>query len=407
MEKISTALDKNIKSESKIISIAVIEGDNNVVYSTDNWDISKDVEKINLIWRELKRGRISINGVEYVILQCTPERIVAINLKKQGSFIGFKDEERKIICRLGSDGLINFGLTDAARILCELRSKEPYMEPDSSLGKLEKLKWATPRILLDDTNNLQELGLIKFGLSIEEAKVYLTLLKKGNEGEKVGNLNKELDIKRTTIYRIIERLIDKDWVVKLPVLPKGAQIYIARPLNDILDERIQQKEEELKVLKSFRFIMGKNLANGWINLSEINKTSKKKAFNFKTLGITGVEKDCGLLIFEYDSPVENDIVIRAALQLSCEKLKFSVQIGEDIEEYTNPDLKEIKFDNTEIQNYIGAIMYLKFKKGSKTANNVGTDWIIAAKLVAIPIDNKIYVIWGTEEKFPYLMNIII
>lgn len=44
---------------------------------------------------------------------------------------------------------------------------------------------------------------------------------------------------------------------------------------------------------------------------------------------------------------------------------------------------------------------------SKTAKMIGTDWIIAAKLVAIPVENKINVIWGSEEKFPILMNIIL
>ncbi|MHA1932879.1 MAG: helix-turn-helix domain-containing protein, partial [Promethearchaeota archaeon] len=315
-----------------------------------------------------------------------------------------------VICKLDVEGSLFLGLKEASRELRERSSKGPYMDPHTSLGKVEKLKWATPRILLDDTNNLQELGLLKFGLSIEEAKVYLSLLRKGKEGDKVGSLNEEIDIKRTTIYRIIDRLIDKEWVVKLPGMSKGAQIYISRPLNNILDERIQQKEEELKILKSFRFIMGEELENGWIDMSGVNKdlqSYKRNVFGFKTLGVTGVEKDCGLLIFEYGSVVENDIVVQAALQLSCEKLKMGLQIDEDIEEFANPDLEEVKFEFTEIRDYLGTMMYLKFKEGSETSNNVGTDWIIATKQVAIPIKEKVYVIWGSEEKFPILLNIIL
>lgn len=410
MEKIRTALYKFIKPEPKIISIAVIEAENNIVYSTDNWDISKDIEELNLIWDGLRYERITISGIEYIILQCTQEILIATNLKKAGSLVGFKDEERKIICKIDQDGSLHLGLMEVLRELRERSSKEPYMAPDAALGKVEQLKWATPRILLDDTNNLQELGLLKFGLSIEEAKVYLALLTKGKEGDKVGNLNEELDIKRTTIYRIIDRLIDKEWIIKLPAMMKGAQIYIARPLNSLLDERIQQREEELKILKSFRFIMGEKLENGWIDVSEVDKDLqkyKKTAFIFKTLGITGAEKDCGLLVFEYRSVIENDIIIRAALQLSCEKLKLRTQIDEEIEEYTNPDLEDIKFVDTIIQDYLGAIMYLKFKEGSETANNVGTNWIVAAKLVAIHIEKKINVIWGSEEKFPVLMNIML
>jgi predicted transcriptional regulator len=410
LREIKAVIESIIKSEPEIISLAVIEGENNVVYSSDNWDISTDIEQINAIWQELKSKRIIISEIEYIIIQSTPERFIAINMEKSGSVVGLKDDERKVICKLDVDGSLFFGLKEASRELRDRSSKEPYMDPQTSLGKIEQLKWATPRILLDDTNNLQELGLLKFGLSIEEAKVYLSLLRRGKEGDKVGSLNEELDIKRTTIYRIMDRLIEKEWVVKLPGMSKGAQIYISRPLNNILDERIQEKDEELKILKSFRFIMGEELENGWIDMSGVDKdlqSFKRNVFGFKTLGVTGVEKDCGLLIFEYGSVVENDIIVQAALQLSCEKLKMGLQIDEDIEEFKNPDLEDVKFDFTNIQDYLGAITYLKFREGSETANNVGIDWIVAAKQVAIPIKEKVYVIWGSEEKFPILLEIVL
>ncbi|TFG04594.1 MAG: hypothetical protein EU539_10515 [Promethearchaeota archaeon] len=381
-----------------------------IVYSTKNWDLSNDLEELSSAWLEMKERRITIAGVEYVILQITPERFIATNLNDKGSVVGFKDDERMIFCRIQAEGKITDGLVDAARTVLDLSSKEPYLKPETSLGRVEELKWATPRILLDDTNNLQELGLLRFGLSIEEAQVYLAFLRKGKEGDSVGSINEELDIKRTTIYRILERLIDKGWVVKLPEPDQRAQSFIARPLTSILDERIAQREEELKILKSFRFVMGDSLENGWIDLAEIDKDSKsllEKGLNFKTLGITGEEKDCGLLIFEYSSSIGHDVFNKAALQLACERLKLSTQIDEDIEEFTNPDLEDLKFENTKIREYSGAIMYIKFREGSKTAKMIGTEWIIAAKLVAIPMENKIHVIWGSEEKFPILMNIIL
>jgi len=451
MEEIITAIDDNIQSEAKIMAVVIIKGEKNIEHSTPNWDISDDIDDINLHWKRIERDElrftelikkldeenrlfeekgilnqeridelmnkifnwkpkvpsfIKICKIEYRILQWTPERILAKNFEGKGSIVGYKDDERKIFYRVEPDGMLDLGLTDAAKTLWKLRSKEPYMDPDASLGKVDQLKWTTPRILLDDTNNLQELGLLKFGLSIEEAKVYLGLLRKGGAGDTVGKLNKKLEIKRTTIYRIMDRLIDKGWVMVIPAVSEGGRVYIARPLSDILDERIQQREEELKIMKSLRFIMGETFKNGWINLSEIDKEGENKAYNFKTLGITGVEKDCGLLIFEYGSSIENDIIIQAALQLSCEKLRLKLQVDEDIEEYTNPDLKEVKFDDTKFEDYLGAIMYLKFEKGSKTANNVGTNWITAAQQVAIPVEDKIHVIWGTQEKFPEIMEII-
>ncbi|MFW9876116.1 MAG: helix-turn-helix domain-containing protein [Candidatus Thorarchaeota archaeon] len=410
MEKVKILIDSIIKPETKIISIAVIEGENDIVYSTDNWDIISDIEELNYVWDKSKPTRITISGIEYVILQSTQDKLIATNLSKKGSLVGFRDEERKVICKVDGDGSPQIGLMEASKKLRERSSKKPYMDPHASLGKVAQLKWATPRILLDDTNNLQELGLLKFGLSIEEAKVYLNLLEKGKEGSKVGSINEELDIKRTTIYRIIDRLIDKEWVVKLPGMSKGAQIYISRPLNDILDERIQQKEEELKILKSFRFIMGKELENGWIDVSKIKKDFQiisEKTYDFNTLGITSEEKDSGLIIFEYNRNIKDDVIIQAALQLSCEKMREPIQPDLDKKEFTITDLKDIKIEGTKFQDYSGMTMYFKFKEGTETGNNVGTDWIVAARHVAVPLGDKIYVVWGSEEQFPILLSIIL
>ena len=460
LEHIKTVIDEFIKPEPNIISMAVIEGEKDIVFSTNNWDISNDIQKIIKFWNEVEKEekfieeriehlskelkdlrskervgtkeiseeimnlykvitkyynqkityptRILVSRETFIILQWTTNKLIAVSLNRSGGLVGFKDEERRIIYKVADEGSLPLGLMEASKELQERSLKEPYKKPSAALGK--QLKWTTPRILLDDTSNLQELGLLKFGLSIEEAKVYLSLLRKGKEGDKVGSLNEEIDIKRTTIYRIIDRLIEKEWVVKLSGMSKGAQIYISRPLNSILDERIQEKDEELKILKSFRFIMGEELENGWIDMSGVDKdlqSFKRNVFGFKTLGVTGVEKDCGLLIFEYGSVVENNIIVQAGLQLSCEKLKMGLQIDEDIEEFKTPDLEDVKFDFTNIQDYLGAIMYLKFKEGSETANNVGRDWIIAAKQVAIPIGNRIFIVWGSEVKFPILLEIIL
>jgi len=194
------------------------------------------------------------------------------------------------------------------------------------------------------------------------------------------------------------------------LMPRSAQDFIARPLNDIFDERIQQKEEELKILKSFRYIMGEALENGWIDISEIKKDFQlysEKSFDYKTLGITGEEKDCGLIIFEYNKKVKEDVIIRAALQLSSEKMREPIQPDLDLKEYTIPDLEDIRIKDTKIQDYLGMTMYFKFKEGTETGNNVGTDWIVAARHVAIPLDDKIYVVWGSEEQFPILLSIIL
>jgi len=460
MEKVKIVINELIKLEPNIISMAVIEGEKDIVFSTDNWDISNDIQKIIKFWNEVEKEerfieerinnlskelqdlkskdsvstkeiseeimnlykvltkyynqkiahptRIIVSTETFIILQWTTNKLIAVSLSKQGGLVGFKDEERRIIYKIADEGSLPLGLIEASKELQERSLKEPYKKPSASLGK--QLKWTTPRILLDDTSNLQELGLLKFGLSIEEAKVYLSLLKKGKEGDKVGSINEELDIKRTTIYRIIDRLIEKEWVVKLPGMSKGAQIYIARPLNDIFDEAIQQKEEELKILKSFRFIMGKELENGWIDISEIKRDFQivsEKTYDFNTLGITSEEKDSGLIIFEYNRNFKDDVIIQAALQLSCEKMREPIQPDLDKKDFTIPDLEDIKIEDTKFQDYLGMTIHFKFKEGTETGNNVGTDWIVAARHLAVPLGDKIYIVWGSEEQFPILLSIIL
>jgi hypothetical protein len=410
LEKFRNFLEHYFKQDTNIISSVVIEADNKIVDSSGSSGFINEIELINSAWIKNDAREITLSGLKYVILQSSVNVFIAITPDNKGSIIGAKDEERKIFYKIAPNGLILKGLKEASRTLSKLSSRDPYMSPDDLLGKTEGLKWTTPRILLDDTNNLQELGLLKFGLSIEEAKVYLALLNRGREGTSVGKLNEDLAIKRTTIYRIIDRLISKEWVVKLPLMPKSAQNYIARPLNDILDERIQQKDEELKILKSFRYIMGESSENGWIILSDIKKdlqTYGQETFDFKTLGITGVEKDCGLLIFEYDKEIKENIIIRAALQLSLEKMRELIQPDLEEKEFTILDLKDVKTEDTQIKNYLGMTLYFKFKEGTETGNNVGTDWIIAARFVAVPIEGKIYVVWGSEEKFLILLSIIL
>jgi len=400
MEKIITALDKYMKPDTKIVSTAIIKGEETIVYSSDNWDISNDIEKINISFvefKELESRSIKISGEEYLLLNTTQERLMGTNLKTRYNIVGFKDDERKMICKIENEVFAGLGLMQASRILHELSSKKAYLDPGASLGKTEELKWSTPKVLLDNTQNLQRLGLLKVGLSPEEAKVYLTLLQRGEEGEKVGNLNKRLDIKRTTIYRIIDRLISKKWVDKVMERPTGTTFYVARPQKEIIDDIIKDKEDELKILKSFKFITGESPENGWLDVSK----------EYDTLGIIGVEKDCGLIIFEYDRLIKEDVILQAALQLSYEKLKENLQPDPEIEEFTIDDLEEIKMVHTKVHDYFGVVMYLKFKEGSEIANNVGTDWIVAARHVAIPIDEKIYVIWGSEEKFPILLSIIL
>ena len=423
MEKTKSKINDFLKKDLEIIASVIIEHEKNIVYSTDNWDIREDLDHIKSIWGKKESRYLYLQGNKYVIIQNTIDRLIAVSFDKvkdkvvsRESIVGFRDSDRIVLSKIPQDNQILLAVPKTINILRELSSKEPYMGQDATLGNLEELKWATPKVLPNDSINLQNLGLLRFGLNESEAEVYLTFLKKGEAGDNIGNINKELlHLKRTHIYRIIERLEKNGWVSQVIESGQKAQKYRAISLDHIIDDFVKQREKELTILKSFRFILGEKLENGWIDVSELEQDLQNmysKEYNFNNLGVTGVEKDCGLLIFEYESPVDNHIIIRAALQLSFEKIRAKLFIYEDIDDdikrgYKNPDLEDIKIVDKQILDYYGSEVYIRFKKGSKTANNVGEDWIITVKQVAIPIENKIYIVWGSEEKFTILLNMIL
>jgi len=107
----------------------------NILYSTDNWDISADVGKVVSSWNSMNAQFIMISGVKYSILQCTTERLVATSIRGEGHILGSKDEEHKIIVYLEPDGEPMGATMDTARALTELSSKGNYLDDTAQLGK--------------------------------------------------------------------------------------------------------------------------------------------------------------------------------------------------------------------------------------------------------------------------------
>ena len=83
---------------------------------------------------------------------------------------------------------------------------------------------------------------------------------KGINGDIVGRLKENLEIGRTTIYGILDRLIEKGWVEGIAVKKKPKRThYIAYSPLKILNEIIAKKEEELKKLRDSYVFIGDNL----------------------------------------------------------------------------------------------------------------------------------------------------
>jgi hypothetical protein len=129
-----TTIYNLMQKDPSIIAAAVLQG-KNIIYSTDNWDISADVGKVVSSWNSMNAQFIMISGVKYSILQCTTERLVATSIRGEGHILGSKDEEHKIIVYLEPDGEPMGATMDTARALGELSSKSNYLDKSAQLGK--------------------------------------------------------------------------------------------------------------------------------------------------------------------------------------------------------------------------------------------------------------------------------
>ena len=413
------------------------EVERKVVFSKGDWDIKDELDVLFSAWNTSDSRDLTLARVNYSIIRNTKEFLIACKFKKKKEhtirekcIVSYREDDHAIIVRLGPLSKINLALAEIPRALRMLSEKKPYLEPEIKLGKDFDKLMAPGKILFNTTQILQKMGLQKFGLSFDEAQVYLSLLKRGEKGEKVGNLNKELEIKRPTIYAILDRLEERDWVKSrspsdlepLKRKRQKASLFFAEPLMERLEKTIQDKEAELRILKGFKLIIKDRVENGW-----------RGDINYENLGITGINKDCGLVLFEFDRTIEKESdIIKMVLDLFNLKIKSrlipdmekekEIEIDHpklmDLSDYTQytklkdtkdfaRDIRDLALDYTNFKSYQGSILSIRFKKNSKAFNNVGGDWIILLKNVAVPIQDKIYLIWGSEEKFSTLLDIIL
>ncbi len=128
-----SAIHNLMQAEPSIIAAVVIRG-RDIIYSTDNWDISVDVGRVLSSWASMNAQFIMISGVKYSLLQCTSERLVATSIRGEGHIVGAKDEVHKVITYVEPDGPMNAAYMDTARTLALLSSQGPYIEGSTQLG---------------------------------------------------------------------------------------------------------------------------------------------------------------------------------------------------------------------------------------------------------------------------------
>jgi len=129
----ATAIYNLMQVDPNILAAAVIKG-KDVIYTTENWDISGDVDRVLSSWIGQNAQFVMVSGVKYSILQMEPERLVAISLKGEGSICAAKDEEHKLICYLQPDGDARGAIMDVQRAVGSMSTQGPYLDTSTQMG---------------------------------------------------------------------------------------------------------------------------------------------------------------------------------------------------------------------------------------------------------------------------------
>ncbi|MHA1613068.1 MAG: hypothetical protein ACTSYU_13505 [Promethearchaeota archaeon] len=80
-------------AEPAVFGAAVINNNSELVYQTENWDLQQEIDPILAAITEAKKddgknpGSIKIMKVSYMIVEFTPERIIATNVARKGHVI--------------------------------------------------------------------------------------------------------------------------------------------------------------------------------------------------------------------------------------------------------------------------------------------------------------------------------
>jgi hypothetical protein len=130
----ATAVSELMQADPHIIAACVLKG-KEIIYTTDNWDISADIDRVISSWMGQNAQFIMVSGVKYSVFQIESERLVAQSIKGEGSIIGAKDEEHKLIAYMDPDGYGLGATMDVQRALSSMSSKTPYKDANAQLGQ--------------------------------------------------------------------------------------------------------------------------------------------------------------------------------------------------------------------------------------------------------------------------------
>lgn len=96
----------NIMSQNPSITAIAIESNGSILYQTQNWDLSSDVSTLIDLWQSCQGGgSIIVQGIKYLCLDISPERLIATNIQGQGHIVASTGNSgNRLIAYVSPDG---------------------------------------------------------------------------------------------------------------------------------------------------------------------------------------------------------------------------------------------------------------------------------------------------------------
>lgn len=169
--------------------------------------------------------------------------------------------------------------------------------------------------------------LEQFGFTREEALIYFTLVKHGKKGAIVKDLVQKTSIGRTTIYAILDRLIEKGGVIKggPSNTAKKAILFVASEPTRFLSGIIEQMKKKLNELEE------RNL----LHHDYYQRLYQRGAeYAFETLD-PFIQPYLKTLILEKGWTVISQIVEKGMQTFGCDVFAYELRISETVPEEVN------------------------------------------------------------------------
>jgi len=130
----ASAINELMQNDPNIMAGAVLKG-KDIIYTTDNWDISGDVNTVVSSWIGQGARFIMVTGVKYSILRMEPELLVAFSYKGEGSIVAAKDDEHKLIVYVGPEGQALGAAMEVQRAITSMSTQSPQVSTNTQRGQ--------------------------------------------------------------------------------------------------------------------------------------------------------------------------------------------------------------------------------------------------------------------------------